>query len=97
MTVLVHEICECGATVPRRIASGAIEVVWCPECKREFSGKRCGVAGCTAEACSDLTTHGHRTPICALHKLGAKVLGLSYGLSRSERSDGLQDGQENLR
>lgn len=43
--VLVHETCECGTEVPRRIfvadeepRVSCIEVVWCPNCKREFGG-----------------------------------------------------------
>lgn len=38
MTVLVHERCECGTEVARRISEWCIEVVWCPNCKREFNG-----------------------------------------------------------
>lgn len=77
--ILVHETCECGAVVARKLVRGATQVVWCGACRREFNGNPCGVPGCEREASTYLRTHGHATPICPLHRAGAEALGLAYG------------------
>lgn len=87
-TVIVHETCSCGASVPRKIFAAetepkvtAAQVIWCPECGIEV--QTCGADNCDQPASG--VAGASRLPICRYHSILADIAGISVRMHRSRR------------
>lgn len=65
MIVVVYETCVCGAEVPRKVASGAIQTVWCGACGIEV--RDCKAAGCDKKAVAYTGSFDRPLDLCRWH------------------------------